>query len=97
MKLDTTGWGFEVLLHEVYPTSATLDDTHTRLVQQSSVIRDYDDAFDRPGSSCLWIGEDHHLDREEVAQLVAHLQAWLTTGSLEVTRAQPDSDQGERP
>ncbi len=27
-------------------------------VQQSSAIGDTDDAFDRPGSSCLWLGVD---------------------------------------
>lgn len=97
MKLDTTGRGFEVLFHDAYPPPATSDDTSTRLVGQSSAIGDYDDSFSHPGSSFLWVGDGHHLNREEVAQLVTHLQSWLMTGSLEVTRAQPDSDQGERP
>lgn len=32
----------------------------------------------------LWIGDRNDLNRKEIAELVAHLQAWLTTGSLEV-------------
>ena len=61
-----------------------------RLLQQSSAIRGYDDAIERPGSSCLWVG-DVSLNREEVRDLVRHLQAWLDTGSLVV----PDQPQAE--
>lgn len=32
----------------------------------------------------LWLGEDHRLSRAEVRQLIAHLQAWLDTGSLQL-------------
>jgi hypothetical protein len=30
----------------------------------------------------LWVGDHHLLDRAQVAELVAHLQQWLATGSL---------------
>ena len=54
-------------------------------LQQSSAIGDYDDAFDRPGSSAVWLGkgaERMHLGREEVEDLLPHLVDWLNTGSL---------------
>jgi hypothetical protein len=71
--------GFPVLHHPPYPPEATVAD---RLVQQSSIVGDYPDAMERPGTSALWIGSHHHLNREEVAQLVTHLQRWLDTGAL---------------
>ena len=55
-----------------------------RLFQESSAKGDYEDSLDRPGSSFLWIGRNHHLNREEVAEFVKHLQRWLDTGSLSV-------------
>lgn len=33
-------------------------------------------------SDSLWIGEHWHLNRQETAKLVDHLQSWLKTGSL---------------
>lgn len=42
--------------------------------------------YARPGTSALWLGTDlerMHLDRAQVEALVAHLSAWLRTGSLE--------------
>lgn len=50
------------------------------LQQSSAAIED-----GPPGSSALWLGIDGermHLDREQVAALVAHLSAWLQTGSF---------------
>ncbi len=79
MKLTHSPRGFEQLEH---PTYLPRDRGRERLVAVSSIVGDYDDAFERPGTSALWVGECHHLNREEVAELVAHLQAWLTTGSL---------------
>lgn len=55
---------------------------HFVLVQESSAIGDHEDAMDKPGSSFLWIGNHHHLNREQVLQLVGHLQRWLSTGKL---------------
>ena len=63
-------------------------------LQQSSVIGDYGDAFDRPGTSAVWLGVDipfdgsrgaparMHLSREHVAALLPLLQRWLETGSF---------------
>lgn len=83
MVLFTSPRGFEVITHPKYDED---DNTPVRLVQQSSAIGSYDDSWDKPGSSFLWIGEHHHLNREEVAQLVEHLQSWLATGRLELSR-----------
>lgn len=57
-----------------------------RLVQQSSAIGPYDDSASRPGTSYLWLDENHHLNREEVAELIEHLSAWVKTGSLKVAK-----------
>lgn len=51
-----------------------------RVVQQSSAARE--DCLDDPGSSCLWVGEDVHLDRVEVAKFRDYLTHWLKTGRL---------------
>ncbi len=80
MNVTRSGRGFELIMHEAYLPYYE----EARLVQASSAVGDYDDSFARPGSSYLWVGDRHHLDREEVAELVAHLKAWLATGSLEV-------------
>ena len=53
-----------------------------RVIQESSAIGDYSDALDNPGSSFLWIGEDHHLNREQVDFLVKAMQHWLDHGRL---------------
>ncbi len=77
---DGYGRGFPTLVHPVYVAKGNDDD---KLVMQSSAIGDYDDAFDKPGSSYLWFGQNHHLNREEVAEVVKYLKRWLKTGSLE--------------
>ncbi len=75
MHVTRTNRGFEVIAHPAYLEK----DGFPRLVGQSSGPN-----FDCPGSSFLWLGRHHHLSREEVAELVAHLQAWLETGSLQI-------------
>jgi hypothetical protein len=80
MKLTKSDRGFEFLNHDTYENKPKAG----RLASQSSAIGDYEDSLDRPGTSFLWIGNDHHLNREEVRQFVAHLTAWLKTGSLKV-------------
>lgn len=78
MKIETTQRGFETINHK-----CNLEDKPPeRLVQQSSAIGDYEDAFDRPGSSFLWIGDNHHLNREEVTEFRDSLNRWLETGYL---------------
>lgn len=78
MNITNTLRHFAIIMHPSYPTGM-----RRRLVQESSLVGDYEDAMARPGSSALWIGEEHHLNREEVAELVGHLQRWVDTGSLE--------------
>ena len=90
MELRRTDRGFERLEHTKYPDDG--DNTaQERIVQASSAVNDsYDDSFERPGTSYLWVGRDHHLNREQVAELIERLQAWLTTGSMAVaTDAEP--------
>ena len=81
MKTVENGRGFRVTLEEKYQNEPG---EFTLLMQESSAIGDYDDAMDRPGSSALWIGQDHHLSREQVADMVRRLQAWLADGRLPV-------------
>lgn len=80
MRVDYTTRGFELIERRKYGT-----DTNCRLVQQSSAIDgERSDSIDNPGSSYLWFGQDHHLNREEVADLIKNLRAWVDTGSLVV-------------
>lgn len=85
MNLIKTERDFERLECKPYgisnPTYA-----HWCLVQQSSAIGNYDDSMEKPGSSYLWVGNSHHLNREQVQELVEHLQAWLNTGSLSLEK-----------
>lgn len=72
MKAEKNGRGFVVVTHRVSDSAA-----ESRLLQESSAIGNYPDSFQIPGSSALWIGEDHHLNREEVADLIRRMQHWL--------------------
>jgi hypothetical protein len=83
VQITVTQRGFVWLEHPPY-TSYANDKRPVlqRLAAESSAIGNYDDALQKPGSSFLWIGEYHHLDREEVAEFVKHLQTWLATGRL---------------
>ena len=80
MKIIRSERGFEFLDHEVYPQSRH----DSRLASQSSAIHMEYEGAGTPGSSYLWIGEHHHLNREQVKQFTSHLVAWLDTGSLEI-------------
>ena len=75
-KLNTQR-GFVLVRHPAYPNGEP-----SRLVQESSAVGEYHDAMDKPGSSFLWIGKEHHLNREEVAELIHHLTWWLKSGRL---------------
>lgn len=81
MKAHKTDRGFIIVTHEKYQLKSG---EMTRLIQESSAIGDYDDAYDNPGSSCLWIGEHHHLNREEVKELIDRMQYWLDNKRLEI-------------
>jgi len=54
--------------------TAYLDDGNDRLIAESSAIGDNEDSLEKPGSSFLWVGADHHLNREQVAELIARMQ-----------------------
>jgi len=77
MKTEKTERGFRRIVHPPYV------DGDERLLQESSaIIGDEMDAFENPGSSALWVGKDHHLNREEVAILIDILQYWLVNKRL---------------
>lgn len=76
MKETITERGFRLVTHK-YNLGG-----EGRLVQESSAIGHYDDSYAKPGSSYLWLGEEHHLDRTEVAMLRDYLDHWLTNGRL---------------
>jgi hypothetical protein len=78
MTNETTERGFQRITHREYPHG----EEEPRIVQQSSAIGCYHDSFDKPGSSFLWIGKSHRLNREEVAELVERMKHWLATGRL---------------
>lgn len=80
MKTTDTPRGFGLVMHPTYP-----DRGPSRLLQESSAIGDYDNSYEVPGSSFLWVGEKHHLNREEIAQLIFNMQYWLDTGRLPTT------------
>ena len=87
MEVTKTDRGFELIEHPMYPPDTA--GSCVRLVQQSSAIATDGDEIPDPGTSYLWIGDDHHLNRDEVRSLVAHLRAWLTTGSLKIAEQPP--------
>ena len=64
--------GFIHIKHETYPEHQT-----SSLIAESSKIGDYEDSFECPGSSYLWIGDNYHLNREEVLSLAECLLYWL--------------------
>jgi len=74
MKAATTHRGFVVVTHPQY----LAPHEEERLIQESSAIGD----CPSPGGSFLWIGDDHHLNRDEVAELVSRMVTWLATGRL---------------
>jgi len=79
MKIEKTERGFELINFQDHNDASCS-------LQQSSAVGDYGDAFERPGSSFVWLGAPirMHLSREQVAELVQHLQQWLVTGSFQV-------------
>lgn len=77
MRIEKDPRGFNWLIHPKY-----LNGLPRKLVHESSAVGDYEDALDVPGSSFLWIGEDHHLNREEVSELVHYLRVWLNKKRL---------------
>ena len=85
MKLDTDSRGFTVVAQRNYPKIEKV----SRLLQESSAIGEYEDAWDDPGSSFLWISENFHLNREEVKEVSDYLLLWLNTGHLKSDNPPP--------
>ena len=79
MKIGKTARGFTIIEEEKYQNERGV---FTRLIQESSAIGNYKDAWNYPGSSFLWVGEDHHLNRKQVRELIRHLQYWLNNKHL---------------
>lgn len=82
MRIEISERGFEFLEHEAYPP--TEDHAETRLASQSSVIDHTDRGLHVPGSSFLWIGDGHHLGRDEVFEFALRLLNWYYSGSLDL-------------
>lgn len=80
---ERTERGFEIVQKPTYANEPKMADL-VRVIQQSSAIGDYPDSMDKPGSSYLWVGPDHHLNRSEVRELATRMLAWAQTGSLEL-------------
>jgi hypothetical protein len=86
-----TDRGFARVVHEKYQNTPG---EMTILIQESSAVGDYEDSWGNPGSSFLWVGEDHHLNREEVEELIKRMGYWLETGRLRVDEEQADERLG---
>lgn len=78
MQVKSTSRGFRYIEKPCYPPDGSTD----AVIRESSAIGDYEDAFSNPGSSYLWVGDKHHLNREEVAELIVHMQDWLKYGRI---------------
>ena len=78
-RIKTEG-GFVVVVHPAYASDGKPE--QVRLIQESSMVGPYDDAFEKPGSSYLWVGDHHHLNREEVKEMLFHMMYWLENGHL---------------
>jgi len=84
MRTKKADRGFVAVVEEKYQNKPG---EFTRLMQESSAIGNYEDSFDIPGSSFLWIGQDHHLNREQIKQFIDHLQYWIDNKRLNVDDA----------
>lgn len=80
MKLTTTERGFERIEHPIHKAHRV----DSRLIQQSSAVGHYPDSLLRPGTSFVWVGDKHHLNREQALELAYRLIAWAETGSLRI-------------
>jgi hypothetical protein len=86
MDVTYTGRGFEIIKFK--------DQREIPCeLQQSSAIGDYEDAYERPGSSFVWLGrvdERMHLTREQVEELVNRLSNWLEEGTFKYVEEQAE-------
>ena len=73
MKVIETQRGFRRIMYNSYSNEPKPE----LLIGESSAIGDYDDAYNNPGSSYLWVGEHHHLNRDEVKMMIQKMQNWI--------------------
>lgn len=78
-EIQITERGYRYLLTEIYQNKRG---EMTRILAESSAVGDYEDSLDRPGSSFLWVGHDHHFNREEITELIEFMQYWLDNKRL---------------
>ena len=75
MEIEKSDRGFKSITHPLYIDDK---DGDNRIVSESSAVNfNYEDSLDNPGSSYLWIGDHHHLNREEIIILRDSLTHWL--------------------
>lgn len=79
MFLKMSDRGFTTLHHPNYINGQKYD----RLVSESSAVGTYEDSMDKPGSSFLWVGNAHHLNRDDVKELILFMECWLECGELD--------------
>lgn len=79
MHSEKTEHGIMFVMEEEYPNGKGKS---AQLISESLAIGDYEDSWDKPGSSFLFVGERHHLNREQVLELIERMLHWLKTGRL---------------
>lgn len=78
MHSERTDRGFVRVLERMYPPEHPLEDgSYEPLLQESSMA---------PCGSYLWIGDHHHLNREQVKELIKRMKYWLKTGRLAIDK-----------
>ena len=77
MNKFVTDLGLQRIMHRVH---AGIE--QTVVVGQSVASRPDPDVLTQPGSSYLWLSGGHHLDRQEVRELMRYLSHWVNTGRL---------------
>lgn len=88
MKIVERLSGLQALIHPNHD-----EDFDGEIASQSSAV---DTSLESPrgGSSFLWVGVNHHLNRSEVDEFTRYLQRWLSTGEL-AKRPRPAEEQQE--
>lgn len=79
MKLGKDDRGFNYLAHPTYLGPSKGD---VIIAKESSACDGASQHDDIPGSGRLWLGH-HHLNADEVKDLMRYLNAWLVTGHLD--------------
>lgn len=86
MKAFKSDRGFVQVVHSNYPHESC----ENRIISEGSAIGDYEDSVENPGSSFLWVGDNHRLNREEVADLIRRMQHWLDHKRLPMDEGDSD-------